>query len=239
MNENNLQIKMESIYYRFSFKKMSESINYTNNPMFQQPLTKPNIGYINKVVKERKSQTLYDIWVGLGWRSQKDMIIPFEVHSSVGMEIGRLINFHLPKRQFVKVDINIDGEIMKVRIYEWYEIPFIISIIFGYFKLFQYIPKHWSYGFFMNTNLYQILRNMVDLNMSDDQKSGLCKKIMGNIEYFEKLQKILIQEISDQNVIDTNHIYKYHDHVPLYKINAKYGIAIELFILQNIEKVFD
>ncbi len=220
--------------FKFSFQRMRNSINFTLNPMYQQPLTKPHTNYVYGVVKERKSQTLYDIWVGLGWRSNEKSIATFEIHSSVGMEIGRLINFHLPKRDFKKVEINIYGEKMSVREYNWYEVPFIVSLIFAYFDLFQYIPSHWKYGFYINTNIHSMLYNLSATfpNMNDK-----LKKIMNDSILTQKLQNMMIQEFADVNVIDKSHIFKYYRDMPLYRINAKYGVAIELFVIQNMEQI--
>jgi hypothetical protein len=225
-----------AVNFRFHFKRMCEKMNYRENPMFEQPRTKPNANYIYQIIKEKKSQTLFDIWVGLGWRSTKDQIAISEVHPSVGMEIGKLINFHMPKRDFSKVEIEVDGEIMKVRTYLWYEVPFIVSIIFSYFHLYQYIPKQWDHGFYIHTNVLFILKNMIPLHLG--KKSDLCKIVSENSSYLNKLQNMMINDIPDLNVINTNHIYRYSDNIPLYTINGKYGIAIELYILQNIEKVF-
>jgi hypothetical protein len=221
--------------FKFSFQKMRTSINYELNPMYQQPLTKPHKNYVYNVIQERKSQTLYDIWVGLGWRSNEKSRATFEIHSSVGVEIGRLINFHLPKRDFQKVNMTIQGQSMSVRIYHWYEVPFIVSLIFTYFDLFQYIPNHWKYAFFINTHLHSILHNLSRISSNIADK---ISQIMNNPILTQKMQNMILREFTDSNVIDKNNTYKYYHNIPLYCINAKYGIAIELFIIQNINEVF-
>jgi hypothetical protein len=52
------------------------------------------------------------------------------------------------------------------------------------------------------------------------------------------LQDAIIREFSplNPNVIDTNQIIQYYLGVPLYQINAKYGIGLELFILQQFNE---
>ncbi len=206
---------------RFRFQKLRESLGDLSH--IKIPTTKPNRNYIETLFQEKKSQTLYDIWVGLGWKSQ--------ISAENGRAIGMLINYYLPKREFIKA---IHGE-NEVRLYHYYEVPFIVSLIFTYFGLFQYIPHHWQYAFYVNTNIYYILYHMLHVPAFAPYVSKI-QEILQDGELLSALQDKIIQEFSPYNshVINTNEIIQYYHKIPLYQMNAKYGISVELFILHQL-----
>lgn len=179
--------------HRFSFKKLRESLVVKCEPSALP--SPPNHAFLKEIIGQRKSQTLYDIWSGLGWSS---------LSSAHGAEIGKLINFYLPKREFTKV---MNAQNREVRLYMWYEVPFIITLIFTYFGAFEYIPKHWEYAFYLKTDLRYILYHM---NQNPELRNQLtCLSDLGDLE------ERITRDFGDE-------------------INAKYGIAVELYILDYV-----
>lgn len=212
---------------RFSYKKFSkyckkrcedENINIEK---YVSKFELPNQNYIFNIVKDEKSQTLRDIFIGLGWDK--------EVDDKISFEIGKIINMVIVQRNFEKIEVyNNKNDIILVRLYHWYEVPFIVSIIYSFFGLNELIPKHWSYAFFEETNINYIIYNLLNSNieLSDIQRKKL-KELNYNKSKLKNIENILYNK--SNILINKDHIFKDY-----YLINAKYGIPIELFLLNYI-----
>ncbi len=217
---------------KFSFKKFATYCNRRNEfikingelletyiPNIVSKLILPNSDYIFNIVKEEKSQTLRDIYIGLGWN---DII-----NDKLSFEIGKVINTTIVQRDFEKIEVNYNNRTMFVRVYNWYEIPFIVSVIYSFFDLIGLIPYHWSYAFYEETNIYNIVNNLLKSNikLSDNQKEKL-EELKNDRVKLKSIENTLYNKssilVNKMNNIDNYHI-----------INAKYGIAIELFILSK------
>jgi hypothetical protein len=222
MSEN---LKMSEIYHKFSFKQFSyfmKKRNAQNNTIPLIPTTMPNKSYLYNIIKEEKNQTLRDIWVGLGWEE--------EITREMGFDIGKFLNAVIPQRKFEKIENDYNGVKMNVRLYHWYEIPFIICIIYAYFDILNFIPSHWLYSFYEETNIAYIVYNLNKSNIPFSKKTKeKLEALSHNRAELHELEEYIYQKAP--LLINKNHIFKHY-----YKINAKYGMTIEILILQYLEQ---
>jgi hypothetical protein len=235
-SEMNSEVKSDpkSITKRFSFKKLfshivSKDLNNKSNNIIITKL--PNKNYINNIIKEEKCQTLNDIFVGLGWRGNENS--EMNISNEIGFEIGKVINSALPRINPIKITVVNNNQIMKVRQYYWYEVPFVVCVIYTYFDLLDLIPDHWVYVFNEDTNLYNIVYNLfyANLNLNNDVKLKLQNILIEKDKHtLYSLENMLYEKcpfLVNKNVIVNG----------LNKIDAKYGLAIELFILNNLNNL--
>lgn len=210
---------------KFSFKQFSGYMkrkNEQNGSIPFIPTIMPNKLYINNIVKTQTNQTLRDIWIGLGWED--------EISQQSCFEFGKYLNIVIPQRNFEKIENDYNGTKIKVRLYHWYEIPFIVSIIYSYFDILNFIPVHWLYAFYEETNIgyivYNLLRSNITLNTNQRIKLEALSHNRNELYHLEELiyQKCPI-------LINKNNIFKHY-----FSINAKYGITIELIILDYLNK---
>lgn len=216
MNENE-QIK------RFSFKHYSAYMQRKSkekNIIPLIPTIMPNKSYIYNVIKNKQNQTLRDIWIGLGWEN--------ELSQECGFEFGKYLNMVIPQRDFQKIENDYNGVKMKVRLYHYYEIPFIICMIYAYLNILHFIPAHWLYAFYEETNIsyivYNLFRSNITLSTSIRNK---LEELSHNRNELHNLEKYIYNICPI--VFYKNKSFKHYD-----SINAKYGITIELLILDYI-----
>jgi hypothetical protein len=210
--------------YKFSFKKFSHYMknkNKENDSIPLIPTIMPNKSYIYNIIKEEKNQTLRDIISGLGWEN--------EVTREMGFDFGKFLNMVIPQRNFEKIDNDYNGVKMKVRLYHWYEIPFIVCILYAYFDIIHFIPTHWLYAFYEETNIAYIVYN---LSRSNIKFSTSIKEKLEALVHDRNELHILEEYIYQKAplLINKNHTFKHY-----YKINSKYALAIELIILQYLQ----
>ncbi len=214
---------MNEEYNKFSFKQFSSFMkkkNIQNNTIPLIPSKLPNKSYVYNVIKEEKNQTLRDIWVGLGWEE--------EIDAKIGFDIGKFLNAVIPQRNFEKIENEYNGVKMKVRLYYWYEIPFIVCIIYAYFDILNFIPSHWLYSFYKETNISYIVYNLCrsNIQLNSIQRTKL-EALSHNRNELHNLEEYIYQKAP--LLVNKNEIYKNY-----YKINAKHALAIELFILNYL-----
>ena len=216
MDENE-QIK------RFSFKHYSAYMqrkSKQNNIIPMIPTTMPNKSYIYNVVKNQQNQTLLDISIGLGWEN--------EISQQCAFEFGKYLNMVIPQRDFQKVENDYNGTKMKVRLYHYYEIPFIVCMIYAYFDILHLIPKHWLYAFYEETNISYIVYNLFRSNITfNDSIRNKLEELSHNRNELYNLEKHIYNMCPQ--VFHKNKSFKYY-----VSINAKYALAIELFILDYL-----
>jgi len=206
---------------RFTFKQI---LSYQKKESFLTPISQilPNKNYVFNIIKEEKNQTLRDIWCGIGWGE--------EITNQIGFEFGKVLNVFIPKRNFEKVENDYNGIKMNVRLYHWYEVPFIICSMYAYFDIFNFIPLHWSYNFYQETNIgyivYNLLRSNITLNTNQRIKLEALSHDRNELYY---LEEIIYQKCP--LLINKNKPLKDY-----YSINAKYGLAIELIILHYLNQ---
>ncbi len=210
--------------YKFSFKQFSEYIkrkNKQNNCIPFIPTIMPNKSYIYDVIKNEKNQTLRDIWIGLGWEN--------EVSQECGFDFGKFLNVVIPQRDFQKIENDYNGTKMKVRLYHWYEIPFIVCVIYAYFDILEFIPRHWLYAFYEETNISYIVYNLLrsNINLNENMRTKL-EALSHNRNELHALEELIYQKSS--LLVDKNKDFKGY-----YSINAKYGITIELLVLNYLK----
>lgn len=195
--------------------------NSQNNSIPLIPTLMPNKSYINDVIKNQKNQTLRDIWSGLGWID--------EIYQQYGFDFGKFLNIVIPRRDFQKIENDYNGTKMNVRLYHWYEIPFIVCVIYAYFDITNFIPSHWLYSFYEETNIYYIVYNLLRSNIKlSSQTRAKLEALSHNHYELYALEDLIYQKCSV--LVDKNKIFKHYG-----LINAKYGITIELLILNYLE----
>lgn len=222
--EQKKKYKMEEAH-KFSFKQFSSFMkrkNKQNDSIPLIPTIMPNKSYIQDVVKNKKNQTLRDIWIGLGWEEEID-------HKS-GFDFGKYLNMVIPQRTFEKVENDYNGVKMNVRLYHWYEIPFIVCVIYSYFDIINFIPAHWLYAFYEETNIAYIVYNLLrsNIKLSNETRKKL-EALSHNRSELHQLEELIYQQCP--LLIHKNQTFKHY-----YKINAKYGITIELLILNYLSQ---
>ncbi len=215
-------MEQKEIIKKFSFKQFANYMkqkNEENNIKTIIPSRLPNKNYIYNIVKNQENQTLYDILTGIGWNE--------EITNESRYQIGKFIGLVLPHRKFENV---INDYNMKVRIYKWFEVPFIVSIIYSYFDLLEFIPSHWLYAFYQETNIAYIVYNLVRSNI---QLNNELKIKLTNLSHNRSELHYLEEYIYQKSplFIDKKNCFKDY-----YLINAKYGLAIELIILQYLQQ---
>lgn len=210
---------------KFSFKQFSGYMyrkNTQNNSIPLIPTIMPNKSYINNVVKNQQNQTLRDIWSGLGWVD--------EISQQSGFDFGKFLNMVIPQRDFEKIENDYNGTKMKVRLYHWYEVPFIVCVIYAYFDVIHFIPAHWLYAFYEETNISYIVYNLLrsNIKLSAETRTKL-EALSNNRHELHVLEEIIYQKCPI--LINKDKSFKHY-----FSINAKYGITIELLVLNYLEK---
>lgn len=208
---------------KFSFKQYASYMNHKNkqnNTIPFIPTIIPNKSYIHNVVKNQTNQTLRDIWVGLGWID--------EVSQQSSFDFGKFLNIVIPQRNFEKIENDYNGTKIKVRLYHWYEVPFIVCVIYAYFDIINFIPEHWLYAFYEETNISYIVNNLLSSNI----KLSVTMRSKLEVLFHNHFELRVLEEFIYQKcplLINKNKMFKYYS-----SINAKYGITIELLVLNYL-----
>lgn len=209
--------------HKFSFKQYASYMNHKNkqnNSLPLIPTIMPNKSYIHDVVKYQNNQTLRDIWIGLGWED--------EISKQSSFDFGKFLNMVIPQRNFEKIENDYNGTKIKVRLYHWYEVPFIVCVSYAYFDIINFIPSHWLYAFYEETNIAYIVYNLLRSNIQ--LSSGIRAKLEAlshDRNELYHLEEVIYQKCS--TLINKNKSFKHYS-----SINAKYGITIELLILNYL-----
>ena len=159
---------------------------------------------------------------------------PFQMDQVYGVDISENTPLNIRGADLavepIPFENNYNGTKMKVRLYHWYEVPFIVSVSYAYFDIVNFIPSHWLYAFYEETNIAYIVYN---LSRSNIQLSSVIRAkleaLSHNRSELHALEEVIYQKCSI--LINKNMIFKHYS-----SINAKYGITIELLILNYLSE---